>query len=68
MSKLLSSRTADPTRPALLFTPTLGALLGKAAPVPHDDRMADRGLYMRAVRVALRRPGGADELDGTPKG
>src|SRR5262245_47649478 len=42
---------------ALLFTPTLGALLGKAAPVPHDDRMADRGLYMRTVRVALRRPG-----------
>jgi multidrug efflux pump len=42
---------------ALLFTPTLGALLGKAAPVPHDDRLADRGLYMRTVRVALRRPG-----------
>src|SRR6201991_3074517 len=42
---------------ALLFTPTLGALLGKAAPVPHDDRLADRGLYMRTVRLALRRPG-----------
>jgi multidrug efflux pump len=42
---------------ALLFTPTLGALLGKAAPVPHDERIADRGLYMRAVRLALRRPG-----------
>src|SRR5689334_8715639 len=42
---------------ALLFTPTLGALLGKAAPVPHDDRVADRGPYMRTVRLALRRPG-----------
>src|SRR5688572_13306316 len=42
---------------ALVFTPTLGALLGKAAPVPHDDRVADRGLYMRVVRAALRRPG-----------
>ncbi len=26
---------------ALFFTPTLGALLGKAAPVPHDERAAD---------------------------
>ncbi|MCC6778918.1 MAG: efflux RND transporter permease subunit [Hyphomicrobiales bacterium] len=42
---------------ALFFTPTLGALLGKAAPVPHDERVADRGLYMRTVRLALRRPG-----------
>ena len=42
---------------ALFFTPTLGALLGKAAPVPHDDRVSDRGLYMRTVRLALRRPG-----------
>jgi multidrug efflux pump len=42
---------------ALIFTPTLGALLGKAAPVPHDDRVGDRGLYMRVVRAALRRPG-----------
>ncbi len=42
---------------ALVFTPTLGALLGKAAPVPHDDRVGDRGLYMRVVRAALRRPG-----------
>ena len=25
---------------ALFFTPTLGALLGKAAPVPHDERAA----------------------------
>jgi multidrug efflux pump len=43
---------------ALFFTPTLGALLGKAAPVPHDERAKDSGLYMRAVRLALRRPGG----------
>src|ERR1051325_2457525 len=42
---------------ALFFTPTLGALLGKASPVPHDERVADRGPYMRAVRLALRRPG-----------
>jgi multidrug efflux pump len=42
---------------ALLFTPTLGALLGRAAPVPHDERMADRGPYMRTVRLALRYPG-----------
>src|SRR5215470_10036737 len=27
---------------ALFFTPTLGALLGKAAPVPHDERASDR--------------------------
>jgi multidrug efflux pump len=42
---------------ALFFTPTLGALLGKAAPIPHDDRVADRGPYMRTVRLALRHPG-----------
>ena len=42
---------------ALFFTPTLGALLGKAAPVPHDDRARDSGPYMRTVRLALRRPG-----------
>src|SRR5882724_9392627 len=42
---------------ALFFTPTLGALLGKAAPVPHDDRVKDRGPYMRTVRLALRYPG-----------
>ncbi|MCZ7660011.1 MAG: efflux RND transporter permease subunit [Xanthobacteraceae bacterium] len=42
---------------ALFFTPTLGALLGRAAPVPHDERVSDRGLYMRAVRLALRNPG-----------
>jgi multidrug efflux pump len=42
---------------ALFFTPTLGALLGKAAPVPHDDRASDRGPYMRTVKLALRHPG-----------
>jgi multidrug efflux pump len=42
---------------ALLITPTLGALFGKAAPVPHDERTSDKGLYMRTVRLALRRPG-----------
>jgi multidrug efflux pump len=42
---------------ALFFTPTLGALLGKAAPVAHDERAADNGLYMRTVRLALRYPG-----------
>jgi multidrug efflux pump len=42
---------------ALFFTPTLGALLGKAAPVAHDDRAKDAGPYMRTVKLALRRPG-----------
>ncbi len=42
---------------ALFFTPTLGALLGRAAAVPHDERAKDRGLYMRSVHLALRRPG-----------
>jgi multidrug efflux pump len=41
---------------ALVFTPTLGALLGKAAPV-HDERSSDSGPYMRTVRLALRYPG-----------
>ena len=42
---------------ALFFTPTLGALLGRAAPVPHDDRASERGPYIRTVKAALRRPG-----------
>src|SRR3989440_1917829 len=42
---------------ALFFTPTLGALLGRAATVPHDERARDRGPYMRTVRLALRHPG-----------
>jgi multidrug efflux pump len=50
---------------ALFFTPTLGALLGKAARHPHHGRgedlaggqVEDRGPYMRTVRLALRHPG-----------
>jgi multidrug efflux pump len=42
---------------ALFFTPTLGSLLGKAAVVPHDERAAQDGLYMRTVRLAIGRPG-----------
>src|SRR4051812_107539 len=42
---------------ALFFTPTLGALLGRAATVPHDDRAKDTGPYMRTVHLALRHPG-----------
>jgi multidrug efflux pump len=42
---------------ALFFTPTLGAMLGKAAPVKHDGRAKDSGPYMRTVKLALRRPG-----------
>jgi len=42
---------------ALFFTPTLGALLGKASKVPRDERARDRGPYMRTVQLALRHPG-----------
>src|SRR3954452_15155057 len=42
---------------ALFFTPTLGAMLGRAATVPHDERAAADGPYMRTVRLALRHPG-----------
>ena len=42
---------------ALVFTPTLGALLGKAATHVHDERAAENGPYMRVVHAALRRPG-----------
>ena len=42
---------------ALFFTPTLGALLGRASANPHDERSKADGLYMRTVRFALRRPG-----------
>jgi multidrug efflux pump len=42
---------------ALFFTPTLGALLGKAAPARRDEGMKPDGLYMRTVRLALRKPG-----------
>ncbi|HEY1363001.1 MAG TPA: efflux RND transporter permease subunit [Xanthobacteraceae bacterium] len=42
---------------ALFFTPTLGALLGKAGPPAQGESADDRGLYMRSVRLALRHPG-----------
>jgi multidrug efflux pump len=42
---------------ALVFTPTLGALLGKASTHVHDERAAEHGPYMRVVHAALRRPG-----------
>jgi multidrug efflux pump len=42
---------------ALVFTPTLGALLGKAPKVLHDDSVKDTGPYMRTVKLALRNPG-----------
>jgi multidrug efflux pump len=42
---------------ALFFTPTLGSLLGKAAAVPHDERAATDGPYMRTVRLAIGHPG-----------
>ncbi|MGQ7791072.1 efflux RND transporter permease subunit [Faunimonas sp. B44] len=40
---------------ALIFTPTLGAMLGKASQV-RDERVKDRGLYMRTVRLAVGHP------------
>src|ERR1700722_4283060 len=36
---------------ALFFTPTLGALLGRAAAVPHDEGAKRDGLYMGTVRL-----------------
>src|SRR3954466_7691510 len=42
---------------ALFFTPTLGALLGRAAAVPHDEGAKDTGPYMRTVCLALHNPG-----------
>src|SRR3569623_1115531 len=42
---------------ALFFTPTLGALLGRAATVVHDDRASERGPYMRTVKAAIAHPG-----------
>src|SRR5256884_1674295 len=42
---------------ALIFTQTRGAMLGRAATVPHDERAKDRGPYMRIVRLALAHPG-----------
>lgn len=42
---------------ALFFTPTLGALLGKASAKPHDDRASERGAYMNVVRFCVAHPG-----------
>src|SRR4029079_16977469 len=42
---------------ALFFTPTLGALLGRASLLPRDERTSDSGPYMRTVRLVLRHPG-----------
>ena len=42
---------------ALFFTPTLGALLGKASAKPHDERAREDGTYMRLVQLVLCRPG-----------
>ncbi len=41
---------------ALFFTPTLGSLLGRAAPAHRDARATDNGPYMRTVRLVLRHP------------
>jgi multidrug efflux pump len=41
---------------ALIFTPTLGALLAKPPKVLHDERASDRGLYMKTVRMVIRHP------------
>jgi multidrug efflux pump len=41
---------------ALIFTPTLGALVGKPHEVHHDSTRKD-GLYMKTVRLAIRNPG-----------
>jgi multidrug efflux pump len=41
---------------ALFFTPTLGAILGRAGKPTHATHLQDRGLYMRTVKLALRRP------------
>jgi multidrug efflux pump len=40
---------------ALIFTPTLGALIGKPNPVPEEVRMRDT-TYLRTVRLATRHP------------
>jgi multidrug efflux pump len=41
---------------ALVFTPTLGALIGKPHTVVHDAKPRD-GLYMKTVRLAVHHPG-----------
>jgi multidrug efflux pump len=41
---------------ALIFTPTLGALLAKPPKERHDERASDRSLYMRTIHLVLRHP------------
>ena len=41
---------------ALFFTPTLGAMLGRAGQMTSEHHLKDRGLYMRTVKLAVRRP------------
>ncbi len=41
---------------ALVFTPTLGALIGKPREVHHDVALRE-GPYMKTVRLAIRHPG-----------
>jgi multidrug efflux pump len=41
---------------ALIFTPTLGAMLGRASEHPKDRTVKDRGPYMRAVKLVVRHP------------
>jgi multidrug efflux pump len=41
---------------ALIFTPTLGALLARPPKNLHDDRARDRGAYMSTVRTVVRHP------------
>jgi multidrug efflux pump len=41
---------------ALFFTPTLGAMLGRAGQMQSEHHLKDRGLYMRTVKFAVRRP------------
>ena len=41
---------------ALFFTPTLGAMLGRAGQAKGEHHLQDRGLYMRTVKLAIRRP------------
>lgn len=41
---------------ALFFTPTLGAILGRAGKPTEETHLRDRGPYMRVVRLALHRP------------
>ena len=42
---------------ALIFTPTLGALIGKAHEVHHETHARRDGPYIKTVRLAVRHPG-----------